>query len=260
MTANFLIPCLSVAEICKSFHINNYDLWLPILIYCLFNVGVGYLIGEVVCSLNKDMSPEIRRLILISCMFSNSTSMQLIYIESLSGILAEMVNTTETVAKSRGYIVVLIYTIFVNFLRWSVGYNIMKPDKKIFTSGSPKTYAKNDSRRSLNSENTSINSEVSKSLSVRSSKQEEISKNKNTELKVVNQRDDIRREEKFETCMKMIKEGVNMPFIAGVAAIIISSVPYVNTFFSQPDSVGYKLLTGNNILKPSITLTFYRTL
>jgi hypothetical protein len=33
--ANLLIPSLIVSEILKSFKISDYELWLPILIYCL---------------------------------------------------------------------------------------------------------------------------------------------------------------------------------------------------------------------------------
>lgn len=35
MTANFLIPCLSISEICKSFHIDNFNLWVPIMCYVI---------------------------------------------------------------------------------------------------------------------------------------------------------------------------------------------------------------------------------
>jgi hypothetical protein len=37
--ANLLIPSLIISEILKSFKISDYELWLPILIYCL---GKGY--------------------------------------------------------------------------------------------------------------------------------------------------------------------------------------------------------------------------
>jgi hypothetical protein len=33
--ANLLIPSLIISEILKSFKISDYELWLPILIYCL---------------------------------------------------------------------------------------------------------------------------------------------------------------------------------------------------------------------------------
>ena len=34
ITANLLIPCLSVSEVLKSFKIEEYSFWLPILICC----------------------------------------------------------------------------------------------------------------------------------------------------------------------------------------------------------------------------------
>lgn len=45
-------------------------------------------------------------------------------------------------AKSRGNLVVLLYTIFVNFLRWSIGFYIMRP-----TTDENKEINKNNSKK-----------------------------------------------------------------------------------------------------------------
>lgn len=235
MTANFLIPCLSVAEICKSFNISKYEIWLPILIYCIFSLGIGYLIGEIICFFFPLIKPEIRRLVLIACMFSNSTSMQLIYVDSLGSILGKMINSTETEAKSRGYVIVLLYTIFVNFFRWSIGFNLMKPDKK------SQSYFKNLEK---------INYESSPEISVETYRNgiidmetREVSISTGEGSSSLNE---MIKKEKFESFIKIIKEGINMPFIAGVGAIFLASIPYVNTFFSDKNSLGFKLLIGKN--------------
>jgi len=212
MTANFLIPCLSISEICKSFNINNLGMWIPIVFYCSLNVILGFTIGVVVCLITRPKSAEIRRLILVTCMFNNSTSMQLIYVETLGGLLAKMINVSETEAKSRGYVIVLIYTIFVNFLRWSIGYNLMKPDKNYLPIQIP-------------------NRTVEEVVQVTDS----------NKIKF----DDIRNpDENKSPCFKILKEGMNMPFLAGIFAMVISSIPKVNTFFSDKNSFGYKLLVG----------------
>lgn len=234
MTANFLIPCLSIAEICKSFKIGHYEIWLPILIYCLFNVGIGYMIAEIICFFIKDIKPEIRRLVIIVCMFSNSTSMQLIYVDSLSSLMARIIQSSEQEAKSRGYVIVLLYTIFVNFLRWSIGYNLMKPERKV------KSYLGNGSEENdhtlrLKSISPQVNAHDSMDTTLRSNVDS---------LDNLEQFTKEKKDEGNTSFTKIIKEGMNMPFISGMAAIIISSTPYVNTFFSDNESVGFKLLTG----------------
>jgi predicted permease len=212
MTANFLLPCLSISEICKSFNISNLGMWIPIVLYCFLNVILGFIIGVLVCLITRPKSAEVRRLILVTCMFNNSTSMQLIYVETLSGLLAKMINVSETEAKSRGYVIVLTYNIFVNFLRWSIGYNLMKPDKHYLP---------------IQISNRTV--------------EEVVQVTDSNKIKF----DDIRNpDENKKTCFKILKEGMNMPFIAGIFAIVISSIPKVSTFFSDKNSFGYKLLVG----------------
>jgi predicted permease len=233
MTANFLIPCLSISEICKSFNISKYELWLPILIYCIFTVTIGYIIGEIICFFIRGIKQETRRLVLIVCMFSNSTSMQLIYVDSLGPILGRMIHSTELEAKSRGYVIVLLYTIFVNFFRWSIGFNLMKPDKK------SASYLR--TLESINEENyTSYAYDAASRSKIVDMESREVSIDLSTTAETL-------KKEKFETFVKIVKEGMNMPFIAGIAAITLASIPYVNTFFSDKNSIGFKLLIGKRI-------------
>ena len=89
MIANLFIPCLTISQIVKSFNIKEYELWLPILIYCIICVLVGYIIGIIINFVLR-LKSEIKRLTLINLMFSNSTSLQLIYVESLSPVLVNM--------------------------------------------------------------------------------------------------------------------------------------------------------------------------
>lgn len=236
ITANFLIPCLSISEICKSFRINNVSMWLPILIYCILNVSIGYIIGVLTCYFVKIKNPEIRRLILIVFMFSNSTSIQLIYIDSLGPLLARLINTDDVkLAKSQGYVIVLLYTIFVNFLRWSIGYYLMKPEKKEVKEYEQIIKETNDSvtETSFEYKNHSI-----------------IQNNNSNKIREVFNSDGIKdnlsvsNEKKSSTCLKIIKEGINMPFVAGVAAIIFSSIPVVGEYMANENSVAYKLIVG----------------
>jgi predicted permease len=89
MTANLIIPCLSFAEIIKAFNIYEWDMWLPILIVVIICVSIGWGVGILVNLLIRP-SREIRKLILITFMFSNSNSTQLTYVESLSDTLTKV--------------------------------------------------------------------------------------------------------------------------------------------------------------------------
>jgi predicted permease len=240
VTANFLIPCLSVSEICKSFKIGDWEMWLPILIYCLLNVGLGYITGELISLCFRGIKSEVKRLVLIVCMFSNSTSMQLVYVESLAGILAKIIGTSPEEAKSRGYVVVLIYTIFVNFLRWSIGFYLMKPDRD------SDLFNKSQSNENWNYTRDLSIKALNNHLEVEDQKHNQISDKDNISTNSIRSKSSFKQLKNENPCWKIVKEGMNMPFIAGVAAIIISSIPYVNTFFSDPNSYGYKLITGKN--------------
>jgi predicted permease len=173
-------------------------------------------------------------------MFSNSTSMQLIYVDALSDILANMIHSTSTNAKSKGYVIVLIYTIFVNFIRWSVGYNIMKPDESINLSIDEElANSKNNSPEKIKAADVKMNEE---NISIKTSDNNPL----NFYLKESRVIKDNKAFKKT-SLVNLLKEGINMPFVTGVAAIVISSLPYVGAYFKDTNSVGYKLLVGNKI-------------
>lgn len=165
-------------------------------------------------------------------MFSNSTSMQLIYVESLTFLLAKMANLTSLEARTKGNVIVLLYTIFVNFLRWSIGYNIMKPEVKVEFHEfeiSP-----------LYDEKTSIGSKSSSKSTT------PVKNNEKLSLKIVENKEPLNTNAKEKSCFKIIKEGINMPFIAGIGAIAISSIPYLKEL-THPSNIFYKLFIGNKI-------------
>lgn len=210
-------------------------LHMYINIYNIVNVALGYLIGEIMCFIIPTKK-EIRKLILIVCMFSNSTSIQLIYVDSLGSILSKMTGTSEKEAKTKGYVIVLIYTIFVNFLRWSIGYNIMKPNNDDVDE-------EDDPNRS-NNQNIIEYSPNMKDDNKKNDSVFEFNGHKDdktdTSIRVITKLTGTNRE--GGGLMKLIKEGINMPFIAGVVAISLSSLPYIGPYLKDPDSIAYKLI------------------
>jgi predicted permease len=112
ITANILLPCLTLSDILKSFEITNYQLWLPILLCCLIIVFLGYITGYIFCFF-LNISKDIKKLIIICFMFSNSTSYQLLYIHSLSEILAKMLGSTKERKMNNIYIIYFLYLFFI---------------------------------------------------------------------------------------------------------------------------------------------------
>jgi hypothetical protein len=117
---------------------------------------------------------------------------------------------------------VLVYTIFVNIIRWSIGYNIMKPEvvcrknsKTDETSGEIITGSYNKIVMSNEPEHLEINNE---------------------------DRESHKQEKSF---CELVSDSINMPFIAGVAAIVLASIPYVGDYLSKPDSYAFNLLVSN---------------
>jgi predicted permease len=199
-------------------------------------------------------------------MFSNSTSTQLIYIESLAPLLGKLSNRNAFEAKSIGNVIILLYTIFVNFLRWSIGYNIMKPENEEIDYDNVEIAFRNKDIESTYSENmnneiitvnkeiinnvelskmerrNSLNSQMTNSQSTQEIKIEDsdISTSKvigiNTEAEV--------KKSPEKDFFKLIKEGVNMPFISGLIAILASSTPYFNTQISNRETFLFKIFIG----------------
>lgn len=183
------------------------------------------MLGRIVNFIIKPTDTEISRLILIVLMFNNATSMQLIYVDSLSEILAKMINVDQAaIARSQGYVIILIYTIFVNFLRWSIGYNLMKSNAKRDSIDSREMVDLTDIEASEEKVGTYLSRDATRS-SIR------------VIPSVINTRPQT-------NILKLIKEAINMPFISGIFAIIMTSLPYIGSYMSSPNSVGYKVLIG----------------
>ena len=55
------------------------------------------------------------------------------------------------------------------------------------------------------------------------------------------------RETKVETktWKKLLRESMNLPFISGITAMVISSIPYVGEYLARTDSIGHNLLISN---------------
>jgi predicted permease len=127
------------------------------------------------------------------------------------------------VTKSRGYVIVLVYTIFVNILRWSIGYNLMKPE----------AVRKNSITLGENSKDEIITGSYNKIV---------MSGDEETE---VTRRNSIEKVEEDKSWGKVLKESINVPFVSGIVAIVLASLPYVGSYLSSPDSVAFNLLISN---------------
>jgi hypothetical protein len=143
------------------------------------------------------------------------------------------------VAKSKGNVIVLLYTMFVNFLRWSIGFYLMKPDKKEINHNEGVNLSIERKEYNLVENNSEERNEtIQKKLSTVTAKDVKFGDNNN---------DNNSDSDEF-SCIQFLKEVLNIPFLAGVLAILLSSLPGVNKYCSDPNSLFYKLIVGKYII------------
>jgi len=146
-------------------------------------------------------------------MFSNSTTLQLIYVDSLKVQMAQMIGGTVEEAKTRGFITVLIYSNFVNCFRWSIGYNMMKPDKKEVQA----VENINETKEQL----------VESKESFKDSKNHLLEKEK---------------KQAPSAFWVILKGTLNMPFISGLVGMTLASLPCIGSWLKDKSSVGNMLI------------------
>jgi predicted permease len=171
-------------------------------------------------------------------MFNNSNSLQLIYVQTLADVLAKAVidpgtKTPKDKAIEVGNLTVLLYTNFVNFLRWSIGFYIMKSGQKKVDN-----YLQTAVDEPPRKDSSMIKEDVTgRMLDISSVDGRQTALAMNNENKPAENSSDWKR---------ILKESINMPFISGAFAIILSSIPYVSVYFRDENKIGYKFLTGNH--------------
>lgn len=114
---------------------------------------------------------------------------------------------------------------FVNFFRWSAGYQLMKPDKV----------------KDILETNKVEMSDISDGNYVKVPSSIDV-----TKFEVRASINDEREAAKLNShnYKKILREMLNIPFLAGLIAVIISTLPIVGPYCADPSSVFYKLFVG----------------
>lgn len=198
-------------------------------------------------------------------MFSNSTSIQLILVDSLAPFIGKALNISRRDAKSQGNVIVVIYTIFVNFLRWSIGFHLMQNEKienenfeekkneenlnnENINNNDNNNYSKiNDEARvsklslglfnNNNNNNKNYNSESERTSNMLNINRDSNIDYFNTPLMSESESNlKLKKKKKTNTLALLLKNAFNIPFMIGVLAVLLTLIPFVKDSVKDPDS------------------------
>ncbi|KAI8364248.1 dynein light chain 1, cytoplasmic [Blakeslea trispora] len=126
----FFTPCLLFSNISSIISFQKLMAFWPIPCFYLIYAIMNYTSSQIITRL-AGLTPAYRRFVLACVMFSNSNSLPIAIISSLSVSEAAHIlfwnegDTPEAVA-ARGISYTLFFAIFGNLIRWSYGYQLLQ--------------------------------------------------------------------------------------------------------------------------------------
>ncbi|OBZ89369.1 putative transporter C5D6.04 [Choanephora cucurbitarum] len=126
----FFTPCLLFSNISSIISFEKLLAFWPIPCFYLIYAIMNYTSSQIITRL-AGLTPAYRRFVLACVMFSNSNSLPIAIISSLSVSEAAHIlfwkedDTPETIA-ARGISYTLFFAIFGNLIRWSYGYQLLQ--------------------------------------------------------------------------------------------------------------------------------------
>lgn len=203
-----ILPCFIFSQIINSFHINQYILIFKAFIGCFLNYLIGFIFGFISGKIQGYNSTKCK---FIGATFSSphSTSIPVILFSIIGPVLDSIIPipAESTVdAKGRGFLYIVLNSIFSNIWRWSGIYYLVQPEFK---------------------EEEKI-------------KFTQVFENKNSDgyaqLQDTSAQIPIKIEESM-TCMKFIKEIMTVPVIASLATLSITLFPLFQLLFTTPGTL-----------------------
>jgi hypothetical protein len=92
------------------------------------------------------------------------------------------------------------------------------------------------------------------SMIISDSKNESISNENYNKIAIIGDADteadtrDIIKKSEYKSCAKVLRESINMPFISGIVAIALASLPFVGAYLAHPNSIMNNLIISKIIL------------
>eukprot|EP00736_Rhodelphis_marinus_P002841 Rmarinus@m.3238 len=136
LVMRLFLPCLLISRVSPTATAENLVSWWPVIVFCLTYSAVGTLIGAAIgILLRRFLWPELTwahlRFIMTGCAFSNNTSIPLALLTSLvqtSDFYASEFDDEEE-ALEQGTAYIMLYTLCISVVRWTVGYWLLDIDK-----------------------------------------------------------------------------------------------------------------------------------
>lgn len=218
----FFTPCLLFTKMASKATFETYiNLWpIPVVYFALFFLSsIIAFVGSKVLRLSTPM----RRFITLATLFSNSNSLPISLIQtiSLSPVAVHLYrdeNDTPDLVQARGITYIMVFAAVSNIVRWSYGVSLIKSmgDDKLesASAGTPNSEAGFETDPSEITPlivNSDTSSEIVEPLTFRA---------KATNF--------------FNSSGKTLKNIFNPPLIAIFAAFIVSAIPQVKALFYGP--------------------------
>eukprot|EP00128_Syssomonas_multiformis_P008920 Colp12_sorted_trinity150504_noHs@1992 len=128
LVANVLTPCLVTSKIIPVVSVDNILSLSPLIIFAVMNVLWGCCLGYILARFVLRLPKRFHWFSSAVCGFANTTSIPLGLVTSLSFVLPALKldpEESDEITSARGTSFVLLFTIFVTILRWTVGYRMM---------------------------------------------------------------------------------------------------------------------------------------
>lgn len=133
MVTNVILPCFIFAQIVNNFRISEYNLIFEAMLGCCFLFFFGLIMGFLIA---KFLGLNSQRTKFLAAVFStpHTTSIPVILIQVVGPILDKILRPSEADilgnAEKRGFLYIVLNSIFSNIWRWSGAYYLIQPDEE----------------------------------------------------------------------------------------------------------------------------------
>ncbi|GMH91242.1 hypothetical protein TL16_g12001 [Triparma laevis f. inornata] len=164
ISSHMMLPALLIARVPQSdLTLTTLSTYWVLPFACFTYVSFGYLTSLLLCKLTKVDKHE-RNLILACSSLPTSTGPILALYAAVLTALPSETNLDKDAALASGAAQILIYTAFMNILRWTIGWELMKKPDEIVERGEDDMVAMVDLSVNRSSKPNSTPSSTTKQL------------------------------------------------------------------------------------------------
>lgn len=137
-----ILPCFIFSQIITNFKISQYNLIFQAFTGCIFLYGLGFFLGFFIM---KILGYNKSQCYFLGAIYSSphTTSIPVILFSTIGPVLDKVIPMPASFpvkCQQRGYLYIILNSIFSNIWKWSVGYYFIQPEESTYTN----TNAKNN--------------------------------------------------------------------------------------------------------------------